>query len=122
LRIDVLGLDTELTTGAALPLLSMSIVSGATSLLLARRGYRAVRITSGLAVAGLLWAWALDADRGDQDCDGDQPPIAISTPIGRELLATANVLISGSGQIINYHADRLGPLVETQPVANPARR
>ena len=43
-------------------------------------------------------------------------------PSGRELLATANVLISGSGQIITYHADRLGPLVETQPVANPARR
>lgn len=36
----------------------------------------------------------------------------IYTHPGESCIATANVLISGSGQIITYRADRLRPLVE----------
>jgi cytochrome d ubiquinol oxidase subunit II len=60
LRFDVPGLFAELTSGAPLLLLIVSIIAGAASIvLLARRAYRAVRVTAALAVTGLLWAWAV---------------------------------------------------------------
>jgi cytochrome d ubiquinol oxidase subunit II len=60
LRMDVPTLFTEITSGAALPLLMLSIVAGVASMVLLRfRRYRAVRISAALAVTGLLWAWAV---------------------------------------------------------------
>ncbi|GAA1806759.1 cytochrome d ubiquinol oxidase subunit II [Actinomadura chokoriensis] len=58
LRADAPGLFTELTSGAALGLVVVSMAAGFTSLvLLWRRAYVTVRVTAALAVAALLWAW-----------------------------------------------------------------
>ncbi|WP_214103913.1 cytochrome d ubiquinol oxidase subunit II [Acrocarpospora catenulata] len=60
LWLDAPRLLTELTTGRALPLLVLSVVSGLASLpLLWRRAYLAVRLTAALAVVGLLWGWGV---------------------------------------------------------------
>jgi cytochrome bd ubiquinol oxidase subunit II len=58
LRADAPRLYTQLTTGPALPLVVVSVVAGIASLILLwRRAYVAVRLTSALAVTALLWAW-----------------------------------------------------------------
>ncbi|WP_067483313.1 cytochrome d ubiquinol oxidase subunit II [Actinomadura hibisca] len=58
LRADARRLFDALTSGVALPLLILSVVSGVASLvLLWFRRYLAVRVTAALAVAGLLWGW-----------------------------------------------------------------
>jgi cytochrome d ubiquinol oxidase subunit II len=58
LRADVPRLFTDLTSGGALALVVVSMAAGFASLLLLwRRAYVAVRVTSALAVAALLWAW-----------------------------------------------------------------
>jgi cytochrome d ubiquinol oxidase subunit II len=60
LRVDSRGLFDELTSGAALPLLVVSLLAGVASLvLLWRRAHLPVRITAALAVAGLLWGWGV---------------------------------------------------------------
>ncbi|MGI9000991.1 MAG: cytochrome d ubiquinol oxidase subunit II [Pseudonocardia sp.] len=59
LRVDAAPLYAQLTGGAGLPLLVVSVGSGVVSLLLLwRRRYLAVRLTAALAVVGLLWGWA----------------------------------------------------------------
>jgi cytochrome d ubiquinol oxidase subunit II len=60
LRVDAPALFAELTTWPALGLAVLSVVAGVASLaLLWWEAFLAVRITASLAVAGLLWAWAL---------------------------------------------------------------
>ncbi|MDR7304408.1 cytochrome d ubiquinol oxidase subunit II [Haloactinomyces albus] len=60
LRADAPGLYAALTSGRALPLFVLSVVSGVVSLLLLWwRAYLAVRLTAALAVTGLLWGWAV---------------------------------------------------------------
>ncbi|RCW46304.1 cytochrome bd-I ubiquinol oxidase subunit 2 apoprotein [Halopolyspora algeriensis] len=60
LRADAPDLYVALTSGRALPLLVVSIVSGVASLLLLWwRAYLAVRLTAALAVTGLLWGWGV---------------------------------------------------------------
>lgn len=59
LRADAAPLYAELTGGAGLPLLALSVVAGVVSLvLLWWRRYLVVRLTAALAVVGLLWGWA----------------------------------------------------------------
>jgi cytochrome bd ubiquinol oxidase subunit II len=58
LHADARPLFDELTHGRGLVLAALSALFGVISLgLLAARRYVAVRITAGLAVSGLLWAW-----------------------------------------------------------------
>jgi len=58
-RSDAPRLFHELS-GRALPVVVISAVSGLLSLvLLARRHFRSVRVTSALAVAAVLWAWGI---------------------------------------------------------------
>ncbi|HEX2313172.1 MAG TPA: cytochrome d ubiquinol oxidase subunit II [Thermomonospora sp.] len=60
LRADSPDLFDELTSGAALPFVGLSVLAGVASLvLLWRRAYLAVRVTAALAVAGLLWGWGV---------------------------------------------------------------
>ncbi|MFI7422792.1 cytochrome d ubiquinol oxidase subunit II [Nonomuraea sp. NPDC049684] len=60
LRADAPALFAELTTGRALPLLTLSALAGLASLvLLWRRAYLAVRLSAALAVTGLLWGWGV---------------------------------------------------------------
>lgn len=61
LHSDARGLYDELTSGAALPLLALSVAAGLVSLgLLAwGRNYLVVRLTAALAVTGLLWGWGV---------------------------------------------------------------
>jgi len=60
LRLDSPVLFEQMTSGRALPLVALSVVSGVASLLLLwRRAFLAVRITAALAVTGLLWGWGL---------------------------------------------------------------
>ena len=59
LRTDAPRLYAELTSGAGLPLVALSVVAGVVSLLLLWwRRYLAVRLTAALAVVALLWGWA----------------------------------------------------------------
>ncbi|MBV2366571.1 cytochrome d ubiquinol oxidase subunit II [Streptomonospora nanhaiensis] len=61
LRADAPRLFGQLTTGAALPLLVLSVAAGVVSLALLAwtRAYLAVRVTAALAVVGLLWGWGV---------------------------------------------------------------
>ncbi|GHH64806.1 cytochrome D ubiquinol oxidase subunit II [Streptosporangium violaceochromogenes] len=60
LSADAPRLFAELTSGRALPLLVLSVLSGLASLvLLWFRAYLAVRLTAAVAVVGLLWGWGI---------------------------------------------------------------
>ncbi|WP_046471828.1 cytochrome d ubiquinol oxidase subunit II [Allosalinactinospora lopnorensis] len=61
LRADAPRLFAELTSGAALPFLLLSVAFGIISLLLLVWGrfYLTVRATAALAVVGLLWGWGV---------------------------------------------------------------
>lgn len=57
--VDAPRLFTDLT-GRALPLVLLSVVAGAASLALIAAGYtRLIRVSAAVAVAAVLWAWAL---------------------------------------------------------------
>ncbi|MFD7461297.1 MULTISPECIES: cytochrome d ubiquinol oxidase subunit II [unclassified Streptomyces] len=61
LRADARPLFDDLTSGAALPLLVLSVAAGVVSLALLAwgRSYLMVRLTAALAVTGLLWGWGI---------------------------------------------------------------
>jgi cytochrome d ubiquinol oxidase subunit II len=61
LHADAPELYAALTSGSALPLLILSVVSGLVSLALLMWGRRflVVRLTAALAVVGLLWGWGV---------------------------------------------------------------
>ncbi|MFC8093604.1 cytochrome d ubiquinol oxidase subunit II [Streptomyces sp. NPDC057301] len=61
LRADARPLFDDLTSGAALPLLVLSVAAGVVSLALLAwgRSYLVVRLTAALAVTGLLWGWGI---------------------------------------------------------------
>jgi cytochrome d ubiquinol oxidase subunit II len=60
LRVDSPGLFNELLGWPAVGLVGLSVIAGLASLaLLAARAFLAVRVTASLAVAGVLWAWAV---------------------------------------------------------------
>lgn len=61
LRADARPVFDDLTSGAALPLLVLSVAAGVVSLALLAWGryYLTVRLTAALAVTGLLWGWGI---------------------------------------------------------------
>ncbi|BCL18266.1 cytochrome d ubiquinol oxidase subunit II [Streptomyces tuirus] len=61
LRADARPVFDDLTSGAALPLLVLSVAAGVVSLALLAwgRSYLMVRLTAALAVTGLLWGWGI---------------------------------------------------------------
>jgi len=60
LRADSPGLFAELSRWPAAGLVGLSVVAGVASLvLLGLRAFVTVRVSASLAVAGLLWAWAV---------------------------------------------------------------
>jgi cytochrome bd ubiquinol oxidase subunit II len=60
LRADSPALFTELSTWPAVGLVGLSVLAGLASLmLLGLRAFLAVRVTASLALAGVLWAWAV---------------------------------------------------------------
>ncbi|HEX3731724.1 MAG TPA: cytochrome d ubiquinol oxidase subunit II, partial [Mycobacteriales bacterium] len=89
LRADSPELFTELTSGAALPLVILSVLAGAASLLLLWwRRHLAVRVTAALAVVGLLWGWSA----------GQYPELLPGVPV-REAAATDAVLAATLGAL-----------------------
>ncbi|KAB8191535.1 cytochrome d ubiquinol oxidase subunit II [Nonomuraea phyllanthi] len=89
LRADAPGLFVALISGRALPLLLVSIIAGLASLLLLLwRAYVAVRLTAGLAVAGLLWGWGI----------GQYPWLLPGVSLG-DAAATESVLAASLGSL-----------------------
>lgn len=89
LRADAPGLFVALISGRALPLLLVSILAGLASLLLLLwRAYVAVRLTAGLAVAGLLWGWGI----------GQYPWLLPGVSLG-DAAATESVLAASLGSL-----------------------
>ncbi|WP_020580102.1 cytochrome d ubiquinol oxidase subunit II [Actinopolymorpha alba] len=90
LYLDERSLFVELTTGRALPLLIVSVVSGVVSLvLLVRRAFLAVRVTAALAVAGLLWGWGVG-----------QYPMLLPGVTVQEASASRTVLAASLGALL----------------------